>query len=138
MKSICIKTNNRHSIEYLLEELNNFDLENIYFSCKKFKFYRNIIVHFTGENEELFLYELSKILACLVLDLYEENIINKIVSSEYFYFDNSERNQITQNTFNDLFDEEEATYPRNQCFSLLCNDFFEYLYILYRSISHQW
>ncbi len=127
MKSICIKTNNRHSIEYLLEELNNFDLENIYFSCKKFKFYRNIIVHFTGENEELFLYELSKILACLVLDLYEENIINKIVSSEYFYFDNSERNQITQNTFNDLFDEEEATYPRNQCFSLLCNDFFEYL-----------
>lgn len=37
MKSICIKLTNETTAKYLLEQLDNFELENIYFSCKKFK-----------------------------------------------------------------------------------------------------
>lgn len=127
MKSICIKTNNPESIEYLLEELNNLKPDNIYFSCKKFKIYQNIIIHFTGKNEKKFLQEISEILANLVIDLYLENIINKIISSEYFYFDKMERTQIANNTFDDLYDDEESVYPKEKSCRLLCNDFYEYL-----------
>lgn len=37
MKSICIKTNNSDLIQYLLNELNDLELELVYFSCRKFK-----------------------------------------------------------------------------------------------------
>ena len=57
MKSICIKTNNPESIKYLLNELRNSKIENIYFSCKKFKIYENIIIHFKGKDEKKFLKE---------------------------------------------------------------------------------
>ncbi len=43
MKSICIKTNNSDLIQYLLNELNDLELELVYFSCRKFKHYNNII-----------------------------------------------------------------------------------------------
>ena len=78
MKSICIKTNHPETIEYLLEKLDNSNIEYLYFSCKKFRFYKNIIIHFTGKNEQLFLREISKLLSYLVIDLFEETIVNKI------------------------------------------------------------
>ena len=87
MKSICIKTNNQKTIEYLLDKLNDFNLKNIYYSCKNFKFYTNIIIHFTGKNTKTFLEEVSLLLADLVITLFENKIINNIIGSEYFYFD---------------------------------------------------
>jgi putative sporulation protein YtxC len=126
VKSICIKTNHQKSIEYLLENLSNLNLDNVYFSSKKFKIYQNIIIHFKGKNEKIFLQEISKILALLVIDLFEENIIKKIVSSEYFYFEPIERKQISDNTLDDLYNSEESVYPRDKSLDLLCNDFYEY------------
>ena len=55
MKSICIKTNNTNTLEYLLNELNSIDLDNICFSTNKFKHYKNIIIHYTGKDTKLFL-----------------------------------------------------------------------------------
>lgn len=127
MKSICIKTNNPKSIEYLLEELNNLTLDNIYISCKKFKIYQNIIIHFTGQNKNTFLEEISRILANMVIELYTEKIIYKIILNEYFYFDKIEIFQIVNTTIDDLYDDEETVYPKDKTFKLLCHDFYEYL-----------
>ncbi len=46
MKSICIKMTNPKAIEYLLEKLNTTLHDNVYFSCKKFKIYNNVIIHY--------------------------------------------------------------------------------------------
>ena len=81
MKSICIKTNNQKSIDYLLDGLNNTYLDNVYFSCKKYKTYNNIIVHYTGNNTEAFLKELSYILSNLIIDIFEIDIIRKIINN---------------------------------------------------------
>ncbi len=54
MKSICIKTNNSDLIQYLLNELNDLELELVYFSCRKFKHYNNIIIHYKGLDNNLF------------------------------------------------------------------------------------
>ena len=54
MKSVCIKTNNINSIQYLLNELNHIDLEHTCFSIRDFKHYKNIIIHYTGKDIDLF------------------------------------------------------------------------------------
>lgn len=127
MKSICIKTNNPESINYLLNQLKNSKIENIYFSCKKFKIYKNIIIHFKGIDEQKFLKDLSRLLSSLVINVFEEKIINKIISNEYFYFDKLEQRKIFQTTIKDLYDDKESVYPNEKCFSLLCNNFYDYL-----------
>ena len=45
MKSICIKTNNSHILDYLQKELNVIELNNICFTCNEFKNYKNIITY---------------------------------------------------------------------------------------------
>ena len=127
MKSICIKTNNQKAIDYLLDELNNIDIDNIFFSCKKFKIYNNIIVHYTGNNNELFFKNLSYKLANLVMDIFEDDIIKKLISSDYFYFDQLEQQQIAELTLNDFYDIEEAEMPREKCFNLVSNIFYKHL-----------
>ena len=54
MKTICIKTNHTKSINYLLENLKNLKLDDVYFSCHKFNVYNNILIHYKGNNLELF------------------------------------------------------------------------------------
>ena len=127
MKSICIKTNNQKTINYLLDELNNIELDNVYFSCKKFKVYQNIIIHFKGTNNKLFFKELSYILSSLVTDIYEDDIINKLIFSDYFYFDALERKQILEITLEDLYDMEEAEVSKDKVFDLLFNIFYDYI-----------
>ena len=127
MKSICIKTNNQKAIDYLLDGLNNIDIDNVYFSCKKFKIYKNIIVHYTGNNNELFFKELSYMLANLVIDIFEDEIIKKLISSDYFYFDPLEQKQIAELTLEDSYDVEETEMPREKSFDLVSNIFYKYI-----------
>lgn len=127
MKSICIKTNNPESIKYLLNELRNSKIENIYFSCKKFKIYENIIIHFKGKDEKKFLKDLSLLLSHLVIDVFEKKIIKQIIANEFFYFDKIEQQEIAKTTIKDLYDDKESVYPITKCFSLLCNNFYTYL-----------
>lgn len=126
MKSICIKTNNQNVIEYLLEQLNNMELD-ICFSLKSFKHYKNIIIHFKESNNSLFLNEISNILSYLVVDLYEEKLIDTFILSEYFYFDAFEREKIADITIEDLCDFEEADYSRDKVLEILSHSFYEYL-----------
>ena len=127
MKSICIKTNNQKAIQYLLDELNNIEIDNIYYSCKKFKIYQNIIVHYTGNNIKVFYNELSYILSNLVIEIYEDTIINKLILNDYFYFDILERKQIAELTLEDSYDPEETEMPRDQIFDTLYKIFYKYI-----------
>lgn len=106
MKSLCIKTNNSDSLQYLLNELTHLDLENVCFSCNQFKHYKNIIIHYTGNDNKLFLNKISTILSLLVIDEIEENFLKILLNKNYFYFDYTERNQIL-----------------NLCFDINTNDF---------------
>lgn len=94
MKSLCIKTNNKNIINYLLKELEYFDMNDIYVSVYKFRIYQNLIIHYTGKHTDIFLKNISTILAYTVLDFYEPSIIKNLIDSNYFYFSNSERREI--------------------------------------------
>lgn len=116
MKSLCIKTNNSNLLQYLLNELNDIDLEHVCFSEKQFKHYKNIIIHYTGSDDSLFIKKISSFLALLVIDELEEELINTILIQNYFYFDINERKQIldlyfdiTANDLSNIFDKKFKT-----------------------------
>ena len=94
MKSLCIKTNNQNSLSYLLNELDNLELEDICFSKNKFKHYENIIIHYTGKNNEEFLDKISSVLSLLVIDEFDEILFKRLIFQNYFYFDAQEREEI--------------------------------------------
>lgn len=111
MKSLCIKTNSSILLEYLLNELNSLNLESVCFSTNQFKHYKNVIIHYTGDNNNLFLDKICSILSFLVIDELESDFLNRILLQNYFYFDINERNQIldvyfdiTTNDFSTIFD----------------------------------
>ena len=127
MKSICIKVTKQKTAEYLLEMLNNSNISDIVFSYRKFKVYQNIIIHYTGKNEKSFLKNISNILASLIIDLFENNIIKSLIKSEYFYFDKIEQSQILDITTEDLYDSEESLYSEKYRFNILSNNVYKYL-----------
>ena len=105
MKSLCIKTNDSSLLQYLLNELKNINLKNICFSENEFKFYKNVIIHYFGNDEPLFLSELSNILSYLVIDEMEESLLNRILLKNYFYFDSNERQEIIDICFDIMADD---------------------------------
>ena len=94
MKSFCIKTNNREIIDYLLNKFDKIDFANISYIDRKFKIYMNFIVHYTGEEIENFYKILCNIITETILEFYEINIIRRILSFNYFYFDQIGRRKI--------------------------------------------
>lgn len=96
LKSLCIKTNNNRAINYLLTEFSNVNLNDIYISTSKFKLYNNFIVHYKGRKLDVFYNVLSNILASLIIDLYEENLLKHIISNNYFYFTDIEQRKILE------------------------------------------
>lgn len=99
MKSIALKTNNPQTIEYLENELENFDLDDCYFSCKNFKHYTNIIIHYKGNDVKSFINKLANLLSFLVIYEFEEDFLKQLILKNYFYFSKSERKIILNNCF---------------------------------------
>lgn len=126
MKSICIKTNNSDLIQYLLNELNDLELELVYFSCRKFKHYNNIIIHYKGLDNNLFLNKICSILSLLILDELEETFLKKIILQNYFYFDNVEREQILNLCFDIMVNDFSIIFDKK--FKSLSNSFYDFLY----------
>ena len=81
MSSLCIKTNNEEVLSYLQNEFSSFNMLNTFYSRKEFKHYKNIIIHYTGIDKELFYTKLATILSYLVIDYFEPNIIKNILFS---------------------------------------------------------
>ena len=91
MKSICIKTNNKDVINYLLNNINTIPLKNIYFINKHFKIYENIIIHYKGNNLTKFYNQICTILANCIKSIYEPILLKKIINYNYFYFDDFDK-----------------------------------------------
>ena len=121
LKSLCIKTNNLTDINYILEELETSHLDNICYSCKRFKNFTNIIIHYNGTAFSSFITSISEILTYLVLDLYENYLIKKLISLDYFYFSLDEQETIINLCINNLNFED--SYSR---FELIQNAFINY------------
>ena len=126
MKSICIKTNDSKILYYLLDALNDIDLDNICFSFNEFKCYKNIIIHYKGNNIKDFNSIVSNMLSFLVIDIFEESIIKKIILNNYFYFDNIEIEKVFDICI-DLLSENNDEYSICDRLDLLSNIFYDYI-----------
>lgn len=94
MKSVCIKTNNKYIIDYLLKEFSCIELDSIYLSNHSFKIYNNVIIHYSGKNLEAFEEVLCDILTRCIIFFYERKIFKNIIYYNYFYFNDIEKQQI--------------------------------------------
>ena len=125
MTSICIKTNSSKNINYLLNILKNSHMKNICYSCNKFKYYKNLIIHYSDTTSKSFISYISEILSFLVIENYEESLLKRIIFINYFYFDNQERNTVLEIAQN-LLSESEIFFIDNRQ-SILYDAFYKYL-----------
>ena len=125
MSSLCIKTNNEDILTYLQKEFTEFNMFNVFYSLNEFKSYKNIIIHYTGIDNELFYTKLATILSYLVIDYFEKDIIKKILLNNYFYFDNSEFNKIFALCSENLCDDENFSFTNRQL--KLFDTFYDYI-----------
>lgn len=109
MKSICIKSNNQYIIDYLLKDFSTIDLDEVYLSNNSFKIYDNVIIHYLGENIDKFYKQICDKLTKCILFFYEKKITKKLISYNYFYFNDIEQAQILDNCM-DLFNFDEEVY----------------------------
>ena len=100
MKSICIKSNNKYIIDYLLKEFSDINLDSIYLSYNHFKIYDNVIVHFTGNEIDIFYETLCDILTKCIVFFYEKNLIKNLLYYNYFYLSDIEIKQILDECIN--------------------------------------
>lgn len=124
MNSLCIKTNNDTILEYLRNEFSEFNMLNVFYSCNEFKSYKNIIIHYTGIDTELFYNKLATILSYLVIDNFEADMIKNILISNYFYFDDFEILKILNICEENLCDEEYSLVNRQLA---LFDAFYDYI-----------
>ncbi len=97
MRSYCIKTNNENIINYMLNRIEKNSFENIYYCDREFKIYKNVCIHYVGINIDGFINFVANLISDMIIDFYEEKLINRIISSNYFYFDEYEQKIILEN-----------------------------------------
>lgn len=125
IKSFCIKTNNKKIIDYLLNNFEKLELENLYISKLKFKFYDNFIVHYKGKNLDIFYDIFSNILSSAIIEFYEKDIIKHIISSNYFYFTDIEQRKIFDIVMDYLYNGElTENYIRKDSIIISCIEYF--------------
>jgi hypothetical protein len=94
MKSFCIKIDSEDKKNFLLEQLNQIELDDFYISDLEFRVYKNVIVHYTGKNVIFFEKNLSEVIANCIQHFYEEKILEKIIRKNYFYLSEDEQDSI--------------------------------------------
>ena len=97
MKSFCFKTNNTKILNYLLNRIQKIDFENLIYSQNQFAIYKNITIHYIGNNNNKFYEFLTKLIKEVVIEFYEEKILKQLINYNYFYFDEYEKNKILEN-----------------------------------------
>lgn len=97
MKSFCFKTNNTQVLNYLLNRIQEIDFENLIYSQNQFKIYKNITIHYRGNNNNKFYNFLTELIGEVVIEFYEERILKQLINYNYFYFDEYEKNKILEN-----------------------------------------
>lgn len=125
MKSLCIKTNNTKSIDYLLNSLETLNIRDTYFSCSSFKHYTNIIIHYLGNDLDFFYSNISDLLTCLILDEFEPVLLKKISLRNYFYFDSIEINKVLDICEDILCDSDEFSFENR--YNILFDNFYNHV-----------
>ena len=97
MKSFCFKTNNTKILNYLLNRIQEIDFENLIYYQNQFKIYKNITIHYRGNNNNKFYNFLTELIGEVVIEFYEEKILKQLINYNYFYFDEYEKNKILEN-----------------------------------------
>lgn len=108
MKTFCVKSNNNDILNYLLNRIKEIDFEDLVYSKNEFKIYKNVIIHYKGEEIENYIYFLSNIITEVVLKFYEEKLIKQMLNYNYFYFNDYERLQICDNCIEIIKSDEET------------------------------
>ena len=108
MKSVCLKTNNEEIISYIINRLED-GFDEIVISENQFKIYKNIIVHYIGEDERKFLIQFSEILARMISLFYEQKILDQIIDDNYCYFEDFEK-QIILRICEKIIELQEASF----------------------------
>lgn len=125
LKSFCIKTNNNSIIDYLLNEFENVELQNLYVSKLKFKLYSNFIVHYKGKDLDSFYSIFSNILSSAILKFYEKDIIKHIINCNYFYFSDIDQRKILEIVNNYLYNGDlDEVYIRKDSIMISCINYF--------------
>lgn len=125
MKSLCIKTNNTKSVDYLLNSLETLEIGDTYFSCKSFKHYTNIIIHYVGNNLDYFNSNISDLLTCLIFDNFEPALLKKAILQNYFYFDSIEINKVFEICRDILCDSDEFSFENR--YNILFDNFYSHI-----------
>ncbi len=120
LSSFCIKTNNKQILDYLKNEFENTNLQELYMSINKFKNFRNIILHYKSEKIQSFYMVLSQTIAKSIMKFYELKLTKKILISNYFYFSDIDRKTILDSCI-ELLEEsmEEKQYRQEIIYSAL-------------------
>ena len=124
MKSLCIKINNNSIIKYLLDRFSLLELDNLYISSNSFKIYDNVIVHYSGNNINLFYDYTCIILTDMILKFYEPIVLRKELNNDFFYFSCAEKDRIIELCNSENYIESE--FFKNKYFSIY-NSFYKYL-----------
>lgn len=94
LHSFCIKTNHKRILDYLLYDFENSNVDCLYVSRHQFKIYENIILHCSTEDASMFYASIAGSLTNVIIDFYENHILKSILTSNYFYFSDTERKEI--------------------------------------------
>mgnify|MGYP003306119435 CR=1 FL=1 len=97
MKSICIKTTSKEKIDFLIRHFEKLPM-NIYLSNYRFKVYDNVILHYPGEEINIFYEAVGEIIKQCIEYYYEEDFIKKEIKNNYFYLDDIEQEYILKIT----------------------------------------
>ncbi len=125
LKSFCVKTNNNQIIDYLLNEFENLEFENLYISRLKFKLYNNFIVHYKGKDLDSFYNIFSNIVSSAILEFYEKTLIRRIIDNNYFYFSDIEQKKIFDIANNYLCSNDlDEAFIRKDSIMISCIEYF--------------
>lgn len=125
MISLCIKENNLSLQDYLIDEINKSNFDNIAYSKHSFKIYENLIIHYKGENNEAFFDFLSRIIANAIILFYEPKKVKRLIHFDYFYFDKNDQ-KIIFDEYKILLDKI-TSFEKEQKFALVYSPLKSYL-----------
>ena len=101
MSSFCIKTNNELFIDYFIKNSKDYLFPSDFIvRKKKFKIYTNIFIHYKSNDVKRLHVILASFLTKCILKIYENELIEKIYLSNYFYFLDDEQKEIFKNINN--------------------------------------
>lgn len=94
MKSFAIKLSNNRVEEELIKEFEQINLKDFYLSSRRFKNFKNVIVHYSGKEIITFYSLVSDAIASVIQKEYDNYFIDKIIERNYFYIFQEEQETI--------------------------------------------